>query len=106
MWNKIHCKTNRSLCRETLYFEGSKCKLFNITEDSIIFELESLTTTVKQWTLDKTGPHTHTHTHTYIYIYRERERERDRYRAAGPHIYYQLAKFLQSISINSHQTYI
>ena len=58
MWNKIHCKTNRSLCRETL--------LFNITEDSIIFELESLTTTVKQWTLDKTGPH----------------------------IYYQLAKFL------------
>ena len=57
MWNKIHCKTNRSLCRETLYLEGSKCKLFNITEDSIIFELESLTTTVKQWTLDKTGPH-------------------------------------------------
>ena len=50
MWNKIHCKTNRSLCRETLYLEGSKCKLFNITEDSIIFELESLTTAVKQWT--------------------------------------------------------
>ena len=25
MWNKIHCKTNRSLCSETLYLEGSKC---------------------------------------------------------------------------------
>ena len=50
MWNKIHCKTNRSLCRETLYIEGSKCKLFNITEDSTVFELENMTTAVKQWT--------------------------------------------------------